>query len=457
MTGKEILLAALRGEKTERPAWLPFVGCHGGKMLGLSAEEYLKSADHMLAGMHKARELYRPDGLPICFDLQVEAEILGCGLKWAKDCPPSVSSHPLEDGQELADLPEYSVEKGRMPAVLDVTRRAKAEMGDDVALYGLITGPFTLALHLCGNDIFLDMYDEPEEVQEVLAFCAEVGKKTALAYLEAGCDVIACVDPMTSQISPDHFLEFVSPHVNTVFDAVREAGGLTSMFVCGDAARVLKEMCDTHCHNVSIDENIPLENLRDLAVERKKSFGGNLKLTVVLLMGGPDDVRRDVVRCLDAGGDTGFILAPGCDLPYDVPEENLVVVADIIHDPYQQDVARQLGDAGPADAFEDIVLPDYSNEPGVTVDVITLDSSSCAPCQYMWDAAQRAAAAVGEGVKVVEHKIKNREGVGMMCRLDVKNIPTICIDGETAFSSIIPDQPKLIEAIRNKLEGKSAK
>ena len=42
MTGKEILLSAIRGEETSRPAWLPFVGCHGGKLIGKSATEYLR-------------------------------------------------------------------------------------------------------------------------------------------------------------------------------------------------------------------------------------------------------------------------------------------------------------------------------------------------------------------------------------------------------------------------------
>jgi hypothetical protein len=30
----------------------------------------------------------------------------------------------------------------------------------DIALYGLITGPFTLALHLLGSDIFIKMFED---------------------------------------------------------------------------------------------------------------------------------------------------------------------------------------------------------------------------------------------------------------------------------------------------------
>jgi uroporphyrinogen decarboxylase len=74
MTGKELLLAAMRNEETPRPAWLPFVGVHGGKLIGKTATDYLQSPDAIVEGLTKARELYRPDGLPILFDLQMEAE-----------------------------------------------------------------------------------------------------------------------------------------------------------------------------------------------------------------------------------------------------------------------------------------------------------------------------------------------------------------------------------------------
>ena len=57
MTGKELLLEAMRGEETPRPAWLPFVGCHGAKLIGRGSSEYLRSADLLVEGLKKAHEL----------------------------------------------------------------------------------------------------------------------------------------------------------------------------------------------------------------------------------------------------------------------------------------------------------------------------------------------------------------------------------------------------------------
>lgn len=446
MSGRDLLLDAVRGKETGRPAWLPFVGCHGGKLINKTATEYLQSYALMVDGLKKAHELYHPDGLPVAFDLQIEAEIFGCDLHWADEVPPSVVTHPLEQDMSLSDLPEIDESKGRLPVVLKALDILKNDLGTETALYGLICGPFTLALHLRGNNIFLDMFDDPDSVKTLLDFCAEANLKMAQLYLNHGADVIAVVDPMTSQISPDHFDEFVTPAMNRVFDGIRESDGLSSIFVCGDVTRNLDVMCRTHADNISVDEQIVMPDLRRLCEKTGKSFGGNIKLTSVLLLGNEDDSRREAAEIMDACGSKGFILAPGCDLPYNTPPANLTAVAEVVHDEYKRKVAREL-QAADEDAFDDVQIPSYRKHKEVIVDVITLDSTSCAPCQYMMEAVERAAKNAFVKVYINEHKIKARAGLGMMKKLGVRNLPTICIDGEVAFASIIPDIKTLVKAI----------
>jgi uroporphyrinogen decarboxylase len=67
----------------------------------------------------------------------------------------------------------------------------------------------------------------------------------------------------------------------------------------------------------------------------------------------------------------------------------------------------------------------------------------------MMEAVQKAAAAAKPICYINEHKIKVRQGIGMMVKLGVKNLPTICINGEVKFASIIPDQKTLVAAIED--------
>ncbi|MFH1214486.1 MAG: uroporphyrinogen decarboxylase family protein [Candidatus Neomarinimicrobiota bacterium] len=447
---------AFRKEQTPRAPWVPFVGCHGAKLIGETAENYQKSGHLLAKGLKKAYALYRPDGLPVIFDLQLEAEVLGCDLHWADDAPPSVISHPLDslNGKSTGDLPEFSPKKGRFPEIARAIEIIRQDFGKDLALYGLICGPFTLALHLLGNEIFLEMYDRPEKVSELLAFCSSIARQTADFYLQKGADIVAVVDPMTSQISPEHFRQFVTPALNPVFNHIRAAGGLSSLFVCGDVDRNLECMCETTCDNVSVDEQISLPKLRKLASQYGKSFGGNLKLTVALLMGSADDCRLEAIRNLDEGGDTGFILAPGCDIPFNVPEQNLQAVTEMIYDEYRREIARQTLAVREFN-FDHIILPDYAKQKEVILDIITLDSASCAPCQYMVEAAVKAVSDLNIKTIIREHKIKSGEGVGMMQKLGVRSLPTICIDGQVKFISIIPDQPTLKAAILDAWQNKT--
>jgi uroporphyrinogen decarboxylase len=448
MNGKQLIQKAFRLEKTDRIPWVPFVGCHAGKLLNITATEYLKSGKNIVDGVSKAIELYKPDGIPVLFDLQLEAEALGCDLIWADENPPAVVSHPLVNGKCIADLKIPSKSEFRIPAALEATNQLKQKY-PDVALYGLITGPFTLALHLLGTDIFMKMMEAPDEIIELLEFTKKVGIAMSEYYIEAGCDVIAVVDPMTSQIDPGSFEMFVTQPATEIFDFIRQKGALSSFFVCGHAEQNIEAMCACKPDNISIDENIALDFVRDIALKNKISFGGNIKLTVVLLMGTPDDCQRDALECMDLGGNEGFILAPGCDMPMATPPENIKAITDLVHDTYLQEVVRTK-----ERTETNLVLlnmKDYGQANKVIVDIITLDSESCAPCQYMVEAVKAIAPHFEGIVEWREHPIKKMEGVTFMNSMMVKNIPTICIDGKIAFVSQIPPKQELIAAIQKRI------
>jgi thiol-disulfide isomerase/thioredoxin len=107
-----------------------------------------------------------------------------------------------------------------------------------------------------------------------------------------------------------------------------------------------------------------------------------------------------------------------------------------------------------SDSLELFNMKDYGQAEKVIVDVITLDSESCAPCQYMVEAVKRVAPQFEGVVEWREHAIKKMEAVNFMSSLMVKNIPTICIDGRIAFVSKIPPERELVAAIQKRINEK---
>lgn len=451
MTGKELIHKTFQLNKTERIPWVPFVGCHGAYLTGKTAEEYLKSRGNIVQGVGEAISRYNPDGLPVAFDLQIEAEAMGCTLGWSENNPPAVISHPLSEGISLSKLNVPSPDQARIGMIMEAAGRIR-QNHKDIALYALITGPFTLGLHLLGTSIFMKMLEDEQYIHDLLEFTKEVALRMTDYYLDAGCDVIALVDPMTSQIGPDQFAEFISAPATDIFEYIRSKNALSSFFVCGYAQQNIEEMCKCKPDNVSVDENIPLDFVRDTALKHEISFGGNLKLTVVLLTGTPEDCMTEAMDAMETGGKKGFILAPGCDLPMSTPPENIEAITKLVHDPYQQDVIRALDRK--SKEIETINMKEYGKTDKVIVDVITLDSESCAPCQYMVESVRNIAPYFEGIVEWREHAIKKMESVTFMNSLMVKNIPTICIDGKIAFVSKIPPENELVAAIQKRINEK---
>jgi uroporphyrinogen decarboxylase len=194
-------------------------------------------------------------------------------------------------------------------------------------MVGLCCGPLTLASHIAGVRIFTDVYKNKGFAREVLEFAGEVNAASAQFYTEIGCDVVGIVDPVASQVRSETFKEFVTPYVQKGLDNIHKAGASSMFLICGDCTKVLEDVCRIGSHAFAIDEQLNLSFVRDLAVKHGLGFGGNLKLTLALSLG-LISPREDALLSLAAGGTQGFILAPGCDLPYDVPAEHMQQVVE---------------------------------------------------------------------------------------------------------------------------------
>lgn len=444
MTGKELVLTALKGHPTPRCPWVPYTGAQIANLKGYAADEMFRDADKLVECLLEAANQYAPDGMPVIFDLQVEAEILGCELTWYNNTPPTVCSHPLAD--ELT-IPSQRLQKtdGRIPLILDAMRRFKAAR-PDVAMYGLVCGPFTLASHLRGTNIFMDMYDNEQGVKDLVAYCETVVRDLALWYAEAGCDVVAAVDPLVSQISPDMFETYLHGPYAAFFTALRQKGVPSSFFVCGDATKNIEPMCKTGPDCIAIDENVNIIEAKKITDAHNITISGNLQLTITMLLGTQQDNQKAALELMDAMGTTRFILAPGCDVPFDAPADNLVAVGQAVHSP--DSVKKALENYVAVADLPEIDLPDYANLDHVLVEVVTIDAKTCAACGYMVAAAQAAAAPFGAKAQVVERSIMHKETLAFVVKMGLKNLPSILVNGEIRHVSLIPPVERLREEIQ---------
>ena len=445
--GKNLIFDVLEHKEIKEVPWLPFAGVHAGKLKGYTAKEILTDEDKLVESLLEVKKLYNPDGMPIVFDLQIEAEILGCDLLWAEDNPPSVSSHPYGSEKIVPCNCKIPTKKdGRIPEILNAMGRVKKEIGNDTALYGLICGPLTLASHLRGSEFFMDMITDQEYVKNLVEFCAEVAIKMSEYYIEAGMDVIAVVDPLVSQVSPTHFEEMLSESFTAVFDYIRNAGAYSSFFVCGNATVQLDVMCKTNPDSISVDENVDLVEAKEVTDKYNITVGGNIPLTTTMLHGNQQDNMKYVVDLIDSIEDKrNLIIAPGCDMPYDVPVENTIAVSQAVK---QTDDVRKMVENYTSSAEDvEVELPDYDKLEKPLIEVFTLDAETCAACTYMLKAALEAEKEYGDDVEVVEYKYTKLEDIARTKKMGVQKLPSIYINGELKWSSIIPSRDELFKEV----------
>jgi hypothetical protein len=81
----------------------------------------------------------------------------------------------------------------------------------------------------------------------------------------------------------------------------------------------------------------------------------------------------------------------------------------------------------------------------INIDVVTLDSVQCAACGYMMESIAALPDDVQEMIDYTEWSVKNKDGVGKFMELKVKVLPTICIEKDLVFESIIPQYEELID------------
>lgn len=133
-------------------------------------------------------------------------------------------------------------------------------------------------------------------------------------------------------------------------------------------------------------------------------------------------------------------------MPYSVPVENVIAACQAIK---HTDMARtMIADYEGSEDDITVELPDYEHLDKPLIEVFTLDAATCAACTYMLAAAMLAKDEFGDGVDIREYKYTIREDVARTKKMGVQKLPSIYINGELKWSSIIPSKQELFGELK---------
>ncbi len=339
MTKRERVEAVYRLEKADRIPFVPAIYEHKGALVGKTPSEICRNADYLYAGLKREAELYDADMLVIGIDVyNVEAEALGCKVVYFDNSTevPAIVEPLIKEAADLdrLGLPDPSKD-GRMPIYLDVAARLGRELGAEMILRGAVTGPFSLATSLMGLEkLLMASVEEPEWVEKMLAFCAQVTILFSKGFLARGVEPIIFDSQATPQIaSPRIFRQFLKPlYRDVVLPELKAAGGrYLPLIIGGNTTSIIDDLIATGATQFLSDRPANLAKWCEKGLAARVPVRANVDAR--LIHSGPvAAIRKQSMEILSGfHNHPGFLLGCGV-VAYDCPAEHTHAILNAIKD-----------------------------------------------------------------------------------------------------------------------------
>lgn len=318
--------ARIRYERGERLV-APLLGFPGVTLAGSEIKLAQQNYREHFRVIETNVKTFEPDvALPL-MDLSVEANALGRFTIFPRRDSATVPKDDF-DFHEIDRMRCIQITgDSRILGYVETARQMSRELPGSIVKGAYVTGPYTLAALIVGADeAAMSTILNPDGLTELCEFTTEVILQYNDLLVNAGVDLICVLEPTAVMLGPRQFRQFSSAYIRRIAERNTERGAGTIYHTCGNTMHLIGDMVEAGVHGVSLDAKDAGVDLVKAAEKVPESVAviGNISPTQTLLHGKPDDVRREVRELLEAMRPfPHFILSTGCDLPQEIPPENI--------------------------------------------------------------------------------------------------------------------------------------
>ena len=337
ITGMDRLIAAIKGEASDRiPVFCNLID-QGHKEMGMSPKEYYAKGEYVAEAQLRLREKYGHDNVWSLFYVGKEAELLGCRkILYDKHGPPNVEEFVIKDYNDISKL-EVPKDLALHPAFaeeLQCLRLLKQEAGGRYPICAYISSSMTIPAMLMGMEKWMELlfFGPATARDELLAKCHDFFVKEVQAYRDGGADVLVYSNPFgsTDTVPMKYFMQHSLPWIEKDIKAVGTAG---MAYYCGMSR--FNKVIDIVFEKTGLGVYY-LSPLDDIAEGKRIINGRGLICGVIndikLIDWGREEIRTEVKRLVDAGMPGGRFLFGTGAMPYDIPEENIRVMLEAAYE-----------------------------------------------------------------------------------------------------------------------------
>lgn len=302
---------------------IPVMTNPGLELLQRKVSEAVNNGEVHYEAIKKLNEVYPADACTVIMDLTVEAEAFGASIISPEDEVPSVVGRLVCDYATVEKLEVPSLTTGRVQEYLKANKLSAQNITDKPILGGCI-GPFSLAGRLYDmTEIMIAMYTEPQTIQLLLQKCTDFLITYCKAIKATGVNGIVIAEPAAGLIGNDDCSLFSSQYVKQIVEQVQEDTFMIVLHNCGTDGHCAEAMLETNAMAYHFGNKADMLNV--LQQCRPDSFVmGNLDPVGLLKMSNPPEIRKVTLELLDRTAEhKNFVLSTGCDVPPNVPFENI--------------------------------------------------------------------------------------------------------------------------------------
>ncbi|MBI5474795.1 MAG: uroporphyrinogen decarboxylase family protein [Ignavibacteriae bacterium] len=318
---------------SQRRIPMPLVSLPGAKLIHCAACDLFQDAEHQSQAQLAVRDALNTTVLMTAMDLSVEAEAFGACVRREGDEVPTITGRLVSSLDEICNLRVPAIGSGRTGIYLEAARKLSAAAGSNIVL-GCMIGPFSLAGRLFGVSETLETTAlEPEWISVLLEKTTSFLTDYARAFKEAGANGIIIAEPTAGLLSPRSLETFSSDFVRRIIDAVQDEGFDVILHNCAATLPHLAGILKAGAAMYHFGKPMDIVEALARVLDRDIILAGNLDPSGIFRSGTPAEVR-DATRELMQRTSTlkNFVPSSGCDLPADVPLENIRAFMDAVEE-----------------------------------------------------------------------------------------------------------------------------
>jgi uroporphyrinogen decarboxylase len=257
------------------------------------------------------------------------AEAFGSEYRPSGDAGPVLVRPAVASADDWARVPAVDATVAALADQVEALRLVVDALGPSIPVIQTVFSPLMVAGYLIGEDrprMARELVERPDVVSPALERIAEGLADFVERSVDAGAaGIFFAISGFASAelLSADDYERLALPHDRRVAAAIPGRAWFDVLHLCGPRQRFdLARRLDLPVVSWSIHEtgNPALPEGASLAA---RAVMGGIDHVSTLVRGTADEVAAQARAAVQATGGAGFLLAPGCSVTPEAPEENL--------------------------------------------------------------------------------------------------------------------------------------